>query len=68
MCVAHCPTANEFGVRSNPVCVDSVPTEITDQFVNLTSGDTASTATNVVVRQCNVCMHAALNSMCTDAS
>ena len=33
MCVAECPSANEFGVRNNPVCVDEVDT--TD-FQNLT--------------------------------
>ena len=30
--MSECPTANEFGVRNNPVCVDSVDTS---QFTNL---------------------------------
>ena len=33
MCVAECPSANEFGVRSNPVCVEEVNTA---DFQNLT--------------------------------
>ena len=34
--MSACPTANEFGVRDNPVCVDSVDTT---PFVNITSVD-----------------------------
>jgi len=34
--VERCPDANEFGVRDNPVCVDSVDTS---NFVNITSGN-----------------------------
>ena len=26
VCVSECPTANEFGERNNPVCVDGVET------------------------------------------
>ena len=36
VCVSECPTMNEFGVRSNPVCVDSVNTT---PFTNITSID-----------------------------
>ncbi len=36
VCVSECPTANEFGVRSNPVCVDGVDTA---PFTNITSID-----------------------------
>lgn len=45
VCVRDCPTANEFGVRDNPVCVDTVNTE---QFRNI-SGDVRTTASNIVV-------------------
>ena len=32
VCVSECPTANEFGVRNNPVCVEDVDTS---RFMNL---------------------------------
>ena len=32
VCVSECPTANEFGVRNNPVCVEGVDTS---RFMNL---------------------------------
>ena len=47
VCVSECPTANEFGVRSNPVCVDGVDTT---PFINITSVD----FTNVVSSSGNV--------------
>ena len=34
--MSECPSANEFGVRSNPVCVDSVDTA---PFANITNID-----------------------------
>ena len=40
--MSECPTANEFGVRDNPVCVDSVDTT---PFVNITNVDFADLAT-----------------------
>ena len=40
--MSECPTDNEFGVRDNPVCVDSVDTT---PFVNITSVDFADLAT-----------------------
>ena len=36
VCVSTCPTANEFGVRPNPVCVDGVNTT---PFANINSVD-----------------------------
>ena len=40
--MSECPTDIEFGVRDNPVCVDSVDTT---PFVNITSVDFADLAT-----------------------
>jgi len=34
--VSECPTANEFGVRNNPVCVDGVDTT---PYANITNVD-----------------------------
>lgn len=34
VCVSQCPTANEFGVRNSPVCVDGVETA---RFANITN-------------------------------
>eukprot|EP00731_Ephydatia_muelleri_P024034 Em0016g305a len=39
VCVESCPTANELGLRENPVCVDGVDTA---PFQNLTSSTDAS--------------------------
>ena len=39
--MSECPTANEFGVRNNPVCIDEVDTS---QFTNLDDGVTAAPA------------------------
>ena len=36
--MSACPTANEFGVRDNPVCIDSVDTT---PFANISSVDFA---------------------------
>ena len=47
VCVESCPSANEFGVRDNPVCVDSV---MTADFVNLTSGNPLDVTMRVTVR------------------
>ena len=52
VCVSTCPTANEFGVRPNPVCVDGIHTTV---FADITSVDllnvqsVAETASNVAV-------------------
>ena len=47
VCVSECPTANEFGVRNNPVCIDGVDTTA---FVNLTSSSNLlSSANNIRV-------------------
>jgi len=34
VCVEHCPSRNEVGVRRNPVCVDDVDTSIFDDVDN----------------------------------
>ena len=44
----RCPAVNEFGVRNNPVCIDSVDTS---GFVNITSGNPVDIATRVSVRK-----------------
>ena len=46
VCVSECPTANEFGVRDNPVCVDSVDTS---RFVNVTNAVSFTAADNIAV-------------------
>ena len=46
VCVERCPDANEFGVRDNPVCVDSVDTS---NFVNITSGNPLEVTMRVTV-------------------
>ena len=52
--MSQCPTANEFGVRNNPVCIDGVDTT---PFANITSVDITditgitSATENVVVSQ-----------------
>ena len=48
VCVDRCPAANEFGVRNNPVCIDSVDTS---GFVDITNGNPADIATRVSVRK-----------------
>jgi len=51
VCVSECPNANEFGVRSNPVCVDEVDTSrFTNISVDFTSvSSVADTSSNVAV-------------------
>ena len=51
VCVSECPTANEFGVRSNPVCVDEVDTSrFTNISVDFSSVSSVSeTSSNVAV-------------------
>ena len=44
----RCPAANEFGVRNNPVCIDSVDTS---GFVDITNGNPVDIATRVSVRK-----------------
>ena len=44
--MAECPSVNEFGVRDNPVCVDSVDTS---NFVNITGTLSISAADNIAV-------------------
>ena len=46
VCVERCPDANEFGVRDNPVCVDSVDRS---NFVNITSGNPLEVTMRVTV-------------------
>ena len=48
VCVDRCPEVNEFGVRNNPVCIDSVDTS---GFTNITNGGVTVTADRVVVRR-----------------
>ena len=48
VCVDRCPAVNEFGVRNNPVCIDSVDTS---QFVDITNGNPADVAARVSVRK-----------------
>ena len=48
VCVDRCPEANEFGVRNNPVCVDSVDTS---QFVDITDASVDVAADRVLVRR-----------------
>ena len=44
--MAECPSVNEFGVRDNPVCVDSVNTS---RFVNVTGSLSFTAADNIAV-------------------
>ena len=44
----RCPEVNEFGVRNNPVCIDSVDTS---EFINITNGGVTVAADRVVVRR-----------------
>ena len=48
----RCPEVNEFGVRNNPVCIDSVDTS---QFINITNGNPVDIATRVSVRKSATC-------------
>ncbi len=57
--MSACPSANEFGVRSNPVCVDEVDTSrFSNISVDLTSTSSISetSSTVAVCQMCCVCM------------
>lgn len=53
--MSECPTANEFGVRSNPVCVDEVDTSrFSNISVDITDiSSVTETSSNVAV--CQLC-------------
>ena len=42
VCVSECPTANEFGVRNNPVCVEEVDTSPFDDITSVSDIDVSS--------------------------
>lgn len=61
VCVSQCPTANEFGVRNGPICVDEVnTTRFTNISVDLTNPSSIiTTSSNVAVSECldYMCAH-----------
>ncbi len=53
--MSECPSANEFGVRSNPVCVDSVDTTLFTNITNIDFTDISSvtgSSGNIAVSAC----------------